>query len=83
MNMSHIVKATELKLFAKFHDDWSKQSVSNATSPNYANYEVRFNMPEVLEISIRPIRVANSFGLEKNPPKTFETTKFLLRYPNR
>ena len=39
MNMSHIVKATELKLLAKFHDDWSKQSVSNATSPNYANYE--------------------------------------------
>ena len=38
--MSHIFKATELKLFAKFHDDWSKQSVSNATSPNYANYEV-------------------------------------------
>ena len=38
--MSHIVKATELKLFAKFHDDWSKQSVSNATSPNHANYEV-------------------------------------------
>ena len=38
--MSHIVKATELKLFAKFHDDWSKQSVSNGTSPNYANYEV-------------------------------------------
>ena len=34
-----------------------------------------FNMPEVLEISIRPIRVANSFGLEKNSPKTFETTK--------
>ena len=29
--MSHIVKATELKLFAKFHDDWSKQSVSSAT----------------------------------------------------
>ena len=40
MNMSHIVQVTELKLFAKFHDDWSKQSVSNATSPNYANYEV-------------------------------------------
>ena len=40
MNMSHIVKATELKLFAKFYDDWSKQSISNATSPNYANYEV-------------------------------------------
>ena len=40
MNMSHIVKATELKLFAEFHDDWSKQSVSNTTSPNYANYEV-------------------------------------------
>ena len=40
MNTSHIVKATELKLFAKFHDDWSKQSVSNATSPNYADYEV-------------------------------------------
>ena len=39
--MSHIVKATELKLFAKFHDDWSKQSVSNATLPNYcANCEV-------------------------------------------
>ena len=38
--MSHILKATELKLFAKFHDDWSKQSISNATSPNYANYEV-------------------------------------------
>ena len=38
--MSHIVKATELKLFAKFHDDWSKQAVLNATSPNYANYEV-------------------------------------------
>ena len=38
--MSHILKATELELFAKFHDDWSKQSVSNATSPNYANYEV-------------------------------------------
>ena len=35
--MSHIVKATELKLFAKFHDDWGKQSVSNATLPNYAN----------------------------------------------
>ena len=32
MNMSHIVKATELKLI--------KQSVSNATWPNYANYEV-------------------------------------------
>ena len=31
MNMSHIVQATELKLFAKFHDDWSKQSVSSAT----------------------------------------------------
>ena len=40
MNMSHIVQVTELKLFAKFHDDWSKQSVSNVTSPNYANYEV-------------------------------------------
>ena len=25
MNMSHIVKATKLKLFAKFHDDWLKQ----------------------------------------------------------
>ena len=37
---SHIVKATELRLLAKFHDDWSKQSGSNATSPNYANYEV-------------------------------------------
>ena len=35
-----ILKATELKLFAKFNDDWSKQSISNATSPNYANYEV-------------------------------------------
>ena len=40
--MSDIVKATELKLFAKFHDDRSKQSVSNATSPNYANYEVTY-----------------------------------------
>ena len=40
MNMSHIVKVTELKLIAKFHDDWSKQSVSNVTSPNFANYEV-------------------------------------------
>ena len=40
MNMSHIVKVVELKLFAKFHDDWSEQSVSKATSPNYANYEV-------------------------------------------
>ena len=40
MNMSHIVKVTELKLFAKFHDNWWKQSVSNAFSPNYANYEV-------------------------------------------
>ena len=38
MNMPHLVKAIELKLFAKFHNDWSKQSVSNATSPNYANY---------------------------------------------
>ena len=38
--MPHIVKATELKLLAKFHDDWSKQSVSNATAPNYAKYEV-------------------------------------------
>ena len=38
--MSHIVKIVELKLFAKFHDDKSKQSVSKATSPNYANYEV-------------------------------------------
>ena len=44
--MSHIVKATEIKLLVKFHDDWSKQSVLNATSivlnptsPNYANYE--------------------------------------------
>ena len=37
--MSHIVKATELKLLAKFHDDLSKQSVSNATSPNYADYK--------------------------------------------
>ena len=40
MDMSHIVKATKLKLYTKFHDDWSKQSVSNANSPNYANYEV-------------------------------------------
>ena len=40
MNRSHIVKATKLKLFAKFHDDCSKQSVSIATWPNYANYEV-------------------------------------------
>ena len=37
--MSHIVKATVLKLLAKFHDDWSKYFVSNATSPNYANDE--------------------------------------------
>ena len=40
MNMSHIVKATEQNLFAKLHDDWSKQSVWNDTLPNYANYEV-------------------------------------------
>ena len=26
MNIPHIVKVTEVKLFAKFHDDWSKQS---------------------------------------------------------
>ena len=38
--MSHILKATEPKLFANYHEDWSKQSISNATSPNYANYEV-------------------------------------------
>ena len=46
MNMSYIVKDTELKLLAKFRDDWSKQSVSNATSQNYANYEPCLNMPE-------------------------------------
>ena len=40
MNMPHIVKATEQNLFAKLHDDWSKQSVWNDTLPNYANYEV-------------------------------------------
>ena len=38
--MSHIIKATELKMFAKFHDDGSKQFISNATSPNYADCEV-------------------------------------------
>ena len=35
-----IFQPLKLKLSAKFHDDWSKQFVSNATSPNYANYEV-------------------------------------------
>ena len=56
--MSHIVKATELKLFAKFHDDWSKQFVSNATSPNYANYEMthaltrlRIPSPQVFSVN--------------------------------
>ena len=57
--MSHIVKATRLKPFAKFHNDRPKQSVLNATSPNYANYEVthaltRLNSKEMLLKFLNP-----------------------------
>ena len=35
-----LLRPSEQNLFAKLHDDWSKQSVWNDTLPNYANYEV-------------------------------------------
>ena len=65
--MSHIVKATELKLLAKFHDDWSKQSVSNATSPNYTNYEMTHALrADVSKYRPEVYKSENSEILKKN-----------------
>ena len=44
--------------------------------------KVRLRHASYLELLTGPIRVANSFGLMKKPPKTFATTNIPLAHPN-